>query len=101
MHEYPVDQNFTVSNRIARWLKWKDGVHVLLTDRSELGWYSIPERETSNACGISGGAAEFIPEHVHHNYKYTDAYVKSKQRRGKIAANPGETRGALSNVESW
>jgi hypothetical protein len=101
MHEYPLDQNFTVSNRIARWLKWKDGVHVLLADRSEVGWYAIPERETSNSIGITGGAAEFIPEHVHHNYKYTDAYVKSKQRRGKVGASIGETRNGLSNIESW
>jgi hypothetical protein len=101
MHEYPLDQNFTVSNRIARWLKWKDGVHVLLADRSEVGWYAIPERETTNNTGITGGAAEFIPEHIHHNYKFTDAYIKSKQKRGKIAANPGEFSKGLSNAESW
>ena len=97
MHEYPKEQNFTVSNRITRWLKWKDGVNVLLSDRSEVGWYAIPEREHTSI-GVPA-AAEYIPEHVHHNYKYTDAYVKSKQARGKIAANIGETRGAWN--ENW
>lgn len=91
MHEYPKDQNFTVANRITRWLKWKDGVHVLLTDRSEVGWYAIPERETMSIG--TPAAAEFVPEHVHHNYKYTDAYAKSKQTRGKIAAGMSETKG--------
>ena len=89
MHEYPNDQQFTVSNRITRWLKWKDGVHSLLADRSEVGWYAIPEREYF----LTPAASEYVPEHVHHNYKHTDAYTKSKQSRGKIAANMGETKG--------
>jgi hypothetical protein len=80
-------------------LKHKDGVHVLLTDRSEVGWYAIPERE-SRSFG-SNYATEYVPEHVHHNYKFTDAYTKSKQRRNKIAANNGEFGGAVSNEINW
>lgn len=84
-----------VSNRIAKWLKDSDGVHVLLTDRNELGWYTIPERETRSVGTF--GLAEYVPEHVHHNYKYTDAYIKSKESRGKIAASLGEAKNPLSN----
>lgn len=84
---------------MARFLRFQDGVHTLLADRSEVGWYGIPERE-SKSFGFPG-LAEYTPEHVHHNYRNTDAYVKSKERRGKKAANIGEVRAALSNQELW
>jgi hypothetical protein len=71
----------------------------LLSDRTELGWKGIPERDTKHL-GISG-AAEFVPEHVHHNYRYTDAYVKSKQRRNVAAANMNEFSKDLSKKELW
>jgi len=93
------DSLSTLNSRITRWLKYKDGVHVLLADRSEVGWYGVPERE-SRSFGAQY-ATEFIPEHVHHNYKFTDAYVKSKQRRNKIAANNGEYGSAISRPDSW
>lgn len=89
----------TLNSRIVRWLKLKDGVHVLLADRTEVGTYAVPERE-SRSFG-SPYSTEFIPEHIHHNYKHTDAYVKSKQRRNKVAANNGEYGSAISRPESW
>lgn len=70
-----------------------------MTDRSEVGWYAVPERD-NRSIGASF-ATEYIPEHVHHNYKYTEAYIKSKQRRNKIAANAGEYGSTLSKPESW
>lgn len=93
------DAQSTLNSRITRWLKHKDGVHVLLADRSEVGWYAVPERE-SRSFGAQY-STEFVPEHVHHNYKFTDAYVKSKQRRNKVAANNGEFGTAISRPESW
>ncbi len=89
----------TLNSRLTRWLKHKDGVHVLLSDRNEVGWYAVPERD-NRSIGAKY-ATEYIPEHVHHNYKFTDAYLKSKQKRGKIAANNGEFGSTLSIPESW
>ena len=86
-------------NRIARFLKYQDGVHVLLADRTEVGWYAIPERESKSM--NHPGLAEYVPEHVHHNYRHTDAYVKSKERRQKKAASIGEFNQGLSNPELW
>jgi len=54
---------------------------VLLADKSEAGWYHLKERDTRS---------EYIPEHVHHNYLYTDAYEKSRLRRGKEGASHGQ-----------
>jgi pimeloyl-ACP methyl ester carboxylesterase len=62
-------EQFHLSNRMWRWLKQKDGVDVLLTDRSELGWYYLPDRGTDASVGT--GQGEYIPEHVHHNYTKT------------------------------
>lgn len=50
--------------------------------------------------GITG-LGEYTPEHVHHNYKHTDAYIKSKERRGVRAAAIGETQKRFSNQELW
>jgi pimeloyl-ACP methyl ester carboxylesterase len=44
LHEEPADQVWYLSNRIARWLRWNDGAHVLLADKSEAGWYFLPDR---------------------------------------------------------
>lgn len=88
-------------NRLARWLKNQDGVHVLLADRSEIGWRGIEERDSKHL-GLRGSSAEFTPEHVHHNYKHTDAYTKSKEARGKTAASAGEfSKTGLSHSEYW
>lgn len=84
---------------MTRFLRFQDGVHVLLADRTEVGWYGVPERD-SKSMDIPG-LGEFTPEHVHHNYKFTDAYIKSKQRRGKQAASYGELKNSFSNQEMW
>lgn len=65
------DENelFHLSNRMWRWLRFKDGVHVLLSDRTEVGWRYIPDRGTDPSTGTSQG--EYTPEHVHHNWKHT------------------------------
>lgn len=86
-------------NRMTRFLQWHDGVNVLLADRSELGWYGIPERE-SKSMNIPG-LGEYTPEHVHHNYRFTDAYKKSKERRGRMAANSGQFAQGFSSQENW
>jgi hypothetical protein len=58
---------------------------VLLADKSEAGWKYISDRGWDvNATG------EHTPEHVHHNYLYTDAYEKSRQERGVEGANHGQ-----------
>lgn len=60
-------ERFQLGNRMWRWLKDKDGVNVLLNDRSELGWYYLPDRGTDASVGT--GQGEYTPEHVHYNYK--------------------------------
>jgi hypothetical protein len=68
-----------------RWLRWSDGAHVLLADKSEAGWKYISDRGWDvNATG------EYTPEHVHHNYLHTDAYEKSRQERGVEGASHGQ-----------
>lgn len=66
-----------LSNKMANWLRWKDGCHVLLADKSEAGWYFIPDRgyspETNNA-------GEYTPEHVHYDYLHTNVYEKEGPR---------------------
>lgn len=59
---------FHISNRMWRWLKFKDGCHVLLADKSEAGWFYLPDRGNDPVSGTTQG--EFRPEHVHHNHKY-------------------------------
>lgn len=94
-------QKRTVMGRMFRWLRDHDGVNVLLSDRNEVGWKGIPERDSSHL-GLRG-AAEFVPEHVHHNWKHTDAYTNSKKERNKMAANQGEfgKPGQYSNADRW
>jgi len=68
-----------------RWLRWSDGAHVLLADKSEAGWKYISDRGWDvNATG------EYTPEHVHHNYLHTDAYEKSRKERGVEGAAHGQ-----------
>lgn len=84
--------------RFSRWLRHYDGVHVLLADRSEVGWYGIEERDSSTL-GVPG--SETVPEHLHHNYLYTDTYSESKKRRGVTAATEHAKKGKYSNPDSW
>lgn len=84
---------------MTRFLRFHDGVHTLLADRTEVGWYGVPERE-SKSMGHPG-LGEFTPEHVHHNYRNSDAYIKSKERRGQKPAAVGETQQSFSKPEMW
>ena len=87
-------------SRMTNWIRHKDGVHVLLADRSEVGWYGIPERYCKIGDEINF-ACEYTPEHVHHNYKYTKAYAESKKARGVEAAGSGQFTKGLSNSKYW
>jgi len=77
-----------------------DGVNVLLANRSEVGWKAIPERNSfiNNDIRFS---SETIPEHLHHNWKFTDAYKKSKEARGVEAANSGQFSKGFTNPKYW
>jgi hypothetical protein len=86
-------------NRMSRYLRFQDGVHTLLADRTEVGWYGVPERE-SKSMAIPG-LGEYTPEHLHHNYRNSEAYIKSKERRGVKAASLGETQQAFSRPDMW
>lgn len=101
LHEEPANQIFYLSNRIARWLRWKDGAHVLLADKSEAGWYYVPDRGFDTVTNTIHG--EYTPEHVHHNYLYTDEYEKSRANRGKEGAERGNflPRGQFSPNDKW
>lgn len=71
----------------------------MLADRNELGWRAIPERESKTL--QVGSTAEFVPEHVHHNYRYSDAYTKSKAQRSVTSASIGEYGKTFSNESRW
>ena len=59
----------------------------MLADKSEAGWYYVPDRGSCNETNTRHG--EFTPEHVHHNYLYTDVYQQSREARGVEGANNG------------
>lgn len=45
MHEYPDhSQRWHLSQRMAHWLRWMDGTNVMLANKSEAGWYYVPDR---------------------------------------------------------
>ena len=45
LHEGPDDDHiWSLSQKMWRWLKWHDGCHVLLADKTEAGWYYLPDR---------------------------------------------------------
>jgi len=88
MHEDPNGDVWRLSQRMWRWLRWHDGANVLLADKSEAGWFFIPDRGVDYNTGTRHG--EYNPEHVHHNYLYTDAYEVSREARGKEGASSGQ-----------
>ena len=92
---------FHLSNKMWRWLKFKDGVHVLLGDRTEVGKFYIPDRGNDPIAGT--GQAEIIPEHVHYDYKNTNVYENSRKERGVEGANPGQflPKGNFSDESRW
>ena len=88
LHEHEQGDSWKLSQRIMRWLRWHDGAHVLLADKSEAGWYYIPDRGYDLNTNTRQG--EFNPEHVHHDYLHTDEYEKSRVARGKDGADRGQ-----------
>ena len=102
LHEGPDDDHvWSLSQKMWRWLKWHDGTNVMLADKSEAGWYYVPDRGVSSETNTRHG--EFTPEHVHHNYLYSDKYEKSRAARGVDGANSGQflPRGQFSNESKW
>lgn len=86
LHEGPDEQSvWHLSNQMWRWLKWHDGAHTLLSDKSEAGWYYVSDRGYDPNIHTRHG--ESTPEHVHHNYLHTDAYEKSRAERGVEGSN--------------
>lgn len=87
IHEGPdSDSTWLLSQRIWRWLKWHDGANVLLADKSEAGWYNLPDRGFDVECNTRHG--EYNPEHVHHNYLHSDIYEQSRKARGVEGSAP-------------
>lgn len=102
LHEGPdAYHQFMLSNYMWRWLRNKDGAHVLLADKTETGWYHLPDRGFDVECNTRQG--EYNPEHVHHNYLHTDAYEKSRAARGVEGANPGQflPKGRFNDESRW
>ncbi len=62
---------------------------MLLADKAEVGWYPIQERCSKVNSNITY-QCEYTPEHVHHNWRTTKAYVESKNRRGELPAVQGQ-----------
>jgi hypothetical protein len=85
LHEEPAQDVKALASRMWNFLRWHDGTHVLLADKTEAGWFYIQDRGTD--ANVTG---EFTPEHVHHNYLHTDLYKKSRAERGVEGANHGE-----------
>jgi len=90
-----------LSNKMWRWLKWHDGTHVLLADKSEAGWYNIPDRGFDVEQNTRQG--EYNPEHVHHNYLHSDVYEKSREARGVDGSSSGQflPKGQFNNEGRW
>jgi len=102
LHEGPDNEHvWNLSQRMWRWLKFNDGANVLLADKTEAGWYYVPDRGFDVECNTRHG--EFNPEHVHHNYLHSDAYEKSRKARGVQGATPGQflPKGRFSDETKW
>lgn len=102
LHEGPDDTHvWHLSQRIWRWLKYHDGCNVMLADKTEAGWYYVPDRGFDIEQNTRHG--EFNPEHVHHNYLYSDIYEQSRKARGVEGANSGQflTKGKFSDESRW
>ena len=84
-----------------RWLKNHDGTNVMLADKTEAGWFYVPDRGFDVEQNTRHG--EYTPEHVHHNYLHSDIYEKSRAARGKQGASPNQflTKGQFSDESIW
>ena len=102
LHEGPDDKHvWMLSQRMWRWLRHQDGAHVLLADKTEAGWYNIPDRGFDVEQNTRQG--EYNPEHVHHNYLHTNAYAESRAARGVEGANVGQflEKGQFNDEAKW
>ena len=101
LHEEPNEYVWYLSQKMFRWLRWHDGSHVLLADKSEAGWYFVQDRGFDTVTNTTHG--EYTPEHVHHNYLYTDQYQKSREARNKEGAAHGQFLpvGQFSPKDKW
>jgi hypothetical protein len=102
LHEGPSDVEVkALSNKLHNFLRWHDGTHVLLADKSEAGWYYVPDRGFDTVTNTRHG--EYTPEHVHHNYLYTSEYEESRKKRGKEGAAHGQFLpvGQFSPTDKW
>lgn len=82
MHLHPNDDNevWHLSQRLWRWLRWNDGTHVLLNDKSEAGWLYVPDRGVDPNTNTEHG--EYIPEHVHHDWVHNQhLYSRDGERK--------------------
>jgi len=90
-----------LSQRLWRWLRYHDGCNVNLADKTEAGWFYVPDRGYCAETNTRHG--EYTPEHVHHNYLHTKEYEKSRERRGKEGAEHGQFLpvGKYSPEDKW
>ena len=86
---------------MSRWLKMKDGCHVLLENKTDVGSFYLPDRGTDPLAGTTHG--EYIPEHVHHNYLFTDVYEKELKAQNKVPAHKGQflPKGRFANPSEY
>ena len=102
LHEGPDSQHtWMLSQRMWRWLKNHDGTNVMLADKTEAGWFYVPDRGFDVEQNTRHG--EYTPEHVHHNYLHSDIYEKSRAARGKQGASTNQflTKGQFSDESRW
>ena len=60
---------------MMNFIKNKDGVHVLLQDRSEVGRCMIPDK-INGRNNPDHVYSDYSPAHVHHNWRYSNVYEK-------------------------
>lgn len=102
LHEEPNELAvWKLANRMSNWLRWYDGCNVLLANKTEVGWYHLPDRGFDIETNTRHG--EYIPEHVHHNYLHSDVYERSRAERGVEGARPGQflPKGQFSDESKW
>lgn len=101
LHEHPPAHVWKLSQRMWRWLRYHDGVNVNLADKTEAGWFYVPDRGYCAETNTRHG--EYTPEHVHHNYLHTKEYEQSRERRGKEGAEHGQFLpvGKYSPEDKW
>ena len=82
-------------------MRYHDGKNILLADKTEAGWYYVPDRGFDIETNTRHG--EYVPEHVHHNYLYSDVYEKSRKLRNVEGANHGQflPKGKFSDESKW